>query len=280
METMALSVRRLGYAMGAEVSGLDLRRPLEAQELAEVRRLWLEHIVLCFPDQDLEPAELMTFASNFGELDDNRRAPHNRHPDHDEVMILENKRYAGGTTKRVPDTWHSDLSYTDRPSTATFLNAKVLPDVGGATQFVNTYLAYETLSDGLKAFIEPLEAVHDVTLGPTFKRAGPELANEIRTLNPPVAHRIVRVHPETGRKALYLGDRTRNVVGWTEEESRPLLDFLNAHARRYEFMYRHRWELGQLVMWDNRCALHYAAKDYDTTQVRRMLRCSVRGRSN
>ena len=272
-----LAARRTAYAMGAEVTGIDLRRPLDDATFDAVKRTWLEHIVLSFPDQDLTPEELTAFASRFGPLDDNRRAPHNRHPDINQVMILENKRFKGGTTKRVPDTWHSDLSYTDRPSSATFLNSKVLPDVGGATQFVNTYMAYETLSAKTQALIEPLWAVHDATLGPTFKRAGPELAEEIRRLNPPVAHPVVTVHPETGRKSLYLGTRTRNFAGMTEEESRPLLDLLNEHAIRYEFMYRHRWQLHEVVMWDNRCALHFAAKDYDTAQLRRMLRCSVLG---
>ena len=176
----------------------------------------------------------------------------------------------------INDHWHSDLSYTPRPTTATFLNAQQLPDVGGDTMFANQYMAYETLSPRLQALIEPLEALHDVAAGTAFAQVSPETQAEFKRRNPPIAHPLVRVHPETGRKSLFVG-RTRSIVGMTDEESKPLLDFLNRHATRYEFIYRHRWSLNDLLMWDNRCALHYAIRDYDMKQVRLMQRCSLLG---
>jgi taurine dioxygenase len=275
-----LDIRRLGYALGAEITGLDLRRPLDAATVSDVRRAWLDHTVLCFPAQDLSREEFMAFCAQLGELDDNRATPHLRHPDDPNVIVLVNKplqvkeqSYHGS----VANYWHTDNSYTDRPSTATFLNAKILPEIGGDTLFAGMYAAYDALSPALKGRIEHLEGVHDVSLSASFrnKRDSPEVEAERRRRNPPVVHPVVRVHPETGRKALFVGSRVRNFVGMTEEETKPLLDFLNQHATSYEFVYRHRWTANDLVMWDNRCALHYAVPDYDRRQLRQMLRCSL-----
>ena len=273
-----LVIRRLGYALGAEITGVDLTRPLEADLVAEIRQAWLDHVVLCIPKQALSPAQLEAFAGQFGELDDNRAAAHNRLSDHYTVMPINNqpstiggKQFGGG----IADMWHSDRAFTDRPQSLAFLNAKALPETGGDTLFANMYLAYETLSPKLRNLIEPLEGVHDVSRTSSFPRLSPQMQAERLRVNPPVVHSLVRVHPETGRKALYVGDRVRNFVGMSEEESRPLVDFLNRHATRYEFTYRHRWNVDDLVIWDNRCAMHLALRDYDLTQHRRMFRCSL-----
>jgi taurine dioxygenase len=276
-----LQIRRVGYALGAEVTGLDLREPIGASAIAEIRAAWLEHIVLCFPGQDLEAEHLSSFANLFGELDDNRALPHLRHPDHPAVYVIVNKplvikgkSYSGGAASQ----WHTDLSYTSRPGTAGFLIAKELPDVGGNTMFANMYLAYEHLSPTLQRMIDPLEGIHDITTGATYLKGDPPaIQAEKRRLNPPVAHPVVRVHPEAGRKALFLGENVRQFAGMTEEESRPLIAYLNSHATRHEFVYRHSWRANDLVMWDNRCALHYAVLDYDPGQLRRLLRCSLLG---
>ena len=229
--------------------------------------------MLVFPGQDLPSERLTDFAAQFGELDDNRWTKSLRHPQHDEIVILETKPVAGHDLGKIFErrVWHTDLSFSSRPATATFLNAKHLPEVGGDTMFANQYMAYDALSDGFRQTIAPLSAVHDNTLG----GAAAKLKAEVRSLMPPTAHPLVRVHPETGRKALYVGERVSHIVGMTEEESRPILRFLQAHTVRYEFVYRHRWRLHDLVMWDNRCALHYAVGDYNG--LRRMQRCSLRG---
>jgi taurine dioxygenase len=273
-----MKVRPLGYALGAEVTGVDLKQPLDDRALQEIRTAWFAHIVLCFPGQDLEPEELSAFAGRLGELDDNRATPHLRHPEHPEIYVMVNKpivvnerSYAGG----IADSWHTDNSYTVRAASGTFLNAKELPAVGGDTMFANMYVGYETLSPAFQRTIDPLEAIHDVSLSSMFKDYDPELQAERMRLNPPVVHPVVRAHPETGRKALYVGHRVRRFVGMTEEESAPIRDFLTAHSTRYEFTYRHRWTVNDLLLWDNRCAMHRAVADYDRRELRRMIRCNL-----
>jgi taurine dioxygenase len=275
-----VEVRRLGYALGAEVLGVDCRH-LDDETTAALRAAWLEHIVLCFPQQHLKPAEFREFCGRFGALDDNRAIADLRDPHIPEVMIvvnkpieLEGKSYTG----HVTDKWHTDLSFTEHPTTASFLSAEVLPDCGGATMFANMYAALETLSPATRRMLEPLEAVHDIARasGKTLSH-DPAFAAAIEQANVPVAHPILRTHPETGRTCLYLGSHAWTIDGMTVEESRPIIEFLNRHATRYENTYRHRWSLGDVVMWDNRCALHYAVRDYDQTQVRRMRRASLLG---
>lgn len=275
---MSLRIRRLGYALGAEVGGLDLRAPLADETIAEIRRAWLDHVLLCFPDQDLSAGELSAFCSRFGPLDDHRTTPNVRHPENPFVNVnvsrttnVDGRAFAGN----IADHWHTDLSYTDRPASASFLNAKQLPSVGGNTLFANMYLAYESLSPGFRRLAESLEGVHDLTLAIGFQRYPADQRAELQRLNPPMVHPIVRPHPETGRKALYVGSRLRCFAGMTEEESQPLIGFLNAHATRYEFTYRHNWSTNDLLMWDNRCAMHRAVADYDRSELRRLQRCSL-----
>jgi len=274
-----LNIRRLGYALGAEVTGVDLRQPLGVEIVAAIRQAWLKHIVLCFPGQELTPEHLMAFSERFGDLDDNRFSQALSHPDHAPVFLISNspvnikeKRIDGA----VNDHWHSDLSFSLRPSTATILNAQQLPEIGGDTMFANMYMAYDALSPAFKEAIESLEAVHDVAVPKAFSTLSPATQASIRQKNPPVAHQLVRVHPETGAKALNVG-RISGIVGMNGDESKPLIDFMNRHATRYEFIYRHRWSVNDLLMWDNRCALHYAIPDYEPTCVRLLQRCSLLG---
>jgi taurine dioxygenase len=139
------------------------------------------------------------------------------------------------------------------------------------------YMAYEALSPAFKRMIEGLSGVHDYTLGAGYARSSPEKRAEMSQRNPPVVHPVVRVHPETGRKALCIGARVRSFAGMTEEEAKPLLRFLNSYATSYEFLYRHCWAVNDLVMWDNRCSMHFAVQDYDGAQLRHMLRSSLVG---
>ena len=276
-----LQIRRLSYPLGAEVTGVDVSEPLDDATIAEIRNAWLEHSVLCFPNQDIGAKELSQFSARFGELDDNERTSDYRHPEDSTVQVLTSKPVVmNGQTKAghaKGDLWHTDLSTSTRPATATVLLAKDLPDVGGNTMFTNQYLAYETLSPTMRSLIDQLSAVHTSTLGTGYKRMTPQEQEQYRRLSPPVVHPVARVHPETGRTTLYLGERVQNFVGMTEEESKPLIDFLNKHSTSYEFMYRHVWKVNDLVMWDNRCTMHYAVADYDRSQLRRMFRCALRG---
>jgi taurine dioxygenase len=276
-----LKVRRLGYALGAEVTGLDAARPLDPPTLEALRGALLDHVVLCLPGQNLEGQSMRTFCAQFGELDDG--GGFNSHPDYTHVMIIANRPAMVDGKPTVGyvrgELWHSDFSFDVCPTPISFLCAKELPEVGGDTMFANMYMAYETLSPTMRELLDGLSAVHDIAMGPGYAARSPEQRVKMSRDNPPVVHPVVRVHPETGRKALYgVGDRVRSFVGMTDEESRPLIDFLNAHATRYELSYRHRWTVGDLVIWDNRCAMHMALPDYEyKTELRRMLRCSTLG---
>jgi taurine dioxygenase len=276
-----LQIRRLGYALGAQITGIDLTGRLQDSTLAEIRQAWLDHIVLCFPGQKLGAEQMMDFCGRFGNLDDHRNSPSNRHPEYSSVKVFSNKRVVVGDTSyggtKTGFAWHSDLSYTNHPSTGTFLLAKQLPDVGGETMWTNMYLAYEALSPAMRTLLDSLEAVHDHTMTPTYFDKSPEDQAADRKLNPPFVHPAILVHPETGRKALFVNSRVRRFVGMTDAESAPLLTFLNRHAERYEFIYRHRWTVDDLVMWDNRCTMHIAVQDYDRNQLRQMLRCTLLG---
>lgn len=275
----ALQVKALGYALGAEVTGVDLRRPLEPALLAALNEAWLRHLVLVFPGQDLSTHEQIAFSRCFGELDKHEFQPRYTHPDHREILLVTNKPIDGkpSDTRNTGRNWHTDLTFTSRPAKGALLLCREKPPVGGDTMFANMYLAYETLSPRLRAFIEDMEAIHDASLVKGLDQRNPEQVAELKRRNPPVAHRIVQVHPETGAKSLLVGQRIRGIIGLTDAESAALLGFLNDHAQSPEFVYRHRWSVDDLVMWDNRCTQHIALPDFDQRQPRLMLRCSLQG---
>jgi len=271
-----IEILPVGYACGARVTGIDASKPLSPADLATIRKAWIDHQVLVLPGQSLDPRSLVEFTRNFGELDDYATQPFNRHPEINEVFVLTNKRTNGQPSKtyNAGQNWHTDLSYTLRPAKGTSVYCVEKPSVGGDTMFANMYLAFETLSPKMQAFVESLEGVHDASLIEGLDKRGPEVANEFRRLNPPVVHPAVRLHPESGRKALYVNQRVRNFVGLSEAESRPLVKFLCAHSVSPRFTYRHYWSVGDLVMWDNRCLVHLAVGDYDPTEIRHMIRTS------
>jgi taurine dioxygenase len=274
----ALKVRRIGYALGAEVTGVDLNQRVDDETFAAIRKAWIENIVLVFPGQDLELEPMKLFCERFGKLNEFRIDPTISHPEHPSVRIIVNqamtvngKEYSGRFNRdRGATRWHTDQSHTLHPAEGSFLLAKNIPEVGGDTMFANMYMAYETLSPKMQELLGQLSSVHDQTM---FVSGTPEQMALERERFPAVVHPAVTVHPESGRKALFVNPRVRRFVGLTEEEGRPLLDFLIRHAVAYEFCYRHRWTVNDLVIWDNRCSLHIAVQDYDQSQLRRMQRC-------
>jgi taurine dioxygenase len=278
-----LNVRRLGYALGAEIK-VDLTVPLDDETIAEIKRAWSEHLLLCFPGQNLNAEEQEAFCEHFGALDATRSRPNARDPGHPAITVIvskpitmEGRRVNASSAAQ----WHQDLAYTDEPALGTFLLAKELPGLGGDTMFANQYMAYETLSPAMQKLVESLEGIYDfgfyLRFNTGLQQETPQEQAERLAQYPSVVHPIVRVHPETGRKALYVGAFLKGLVGMTDEEARPLIDYLDGHATRYEFIYRHRWTVNDLIMWDNRCVLHYAVQDYDHTQLRRMQRCVAPG---
>jgi alpha-ketoglutarate-dependent taurine dioxygenase len=275
-----LNIQRLGHACGARVTGVDLSKPVSPGDLEAIRKAWLENLVLVFPEQKLDPKSLVAFTRNFGELDDYATQTFNRHPEIKEVFVLSNKKQASGKpfpTYNSGQNWHTDLSYTLRPAKGTAVYCMEKPSVGGDTMFANMYLAYERLSPKMREFLDGLEAVHDASLIEGLDQRGPAIANEFRRQNPPVVHPAVRVHQETGRKALYINERVRNFLGISEAESRPIVKFLCEHSVQPRLTYRHYWSIGDLVMWDNRCLVHLAVGDYDPAEIRHMIRTSCRG---
>jgi taurine dioxygenase len=272
---MPLQLRRLSHALGAEVAGVDLTR-LHERQFAELNSAFLDHGILLFRGQALTTEQHIALSRGFGELDTHDNAPQDRHPDHTEVLLITNAPKPTGApsdTRYTGRVWHSDHSFTLVPALGSLLRAVEIPDVGGDTLFTNMYLAYDALSEGMKKLIAGLHGIHATAR----KIDDPARAADMKRRNPPVAQPLVRVHPETGRKALYVGEKVKRIVGLTAEESQPLLSYLCGHATRHEFVYRHQWRKHDLVMWDNRCTMHLALGDFDETQLRHMERTTVLG---
>lgn len=275
-----IEITPLGFAAGAEVSGVDLSKPLEPTDRDRIYAAWLKHMVLVFPGQDLSPEQQIRVSRAFGSLDPQEsQAPSTLHPDHREILVLSNKTVGGkqSGTHNAGRNWHVDLSYTVRPAKGAVLHCKEKPPVGGDTMWANLCLAYDTLSPRIKQLLEGLEAVHDVTLIRGLEKREPEVIAEMKRRNPPVVHPVVRTHAETKRKSYMVGQRMRGFVGMSDEESRHLVAMLNEHAVSPEFVYRHRWSVGDVVLWDNRCTTHVALGDFDQTKPRVMFRCSLEG---
>ena len=278
---MALKLRRLSHALGAEICGIDVSKPMSEAFFGDIYRAFLQYGILLFRDQDITREQHIEFSRRFGELDRHDALPRDRHPRYPELLMVTNEPKPDGSpsdTKYTGRQWHSDLSFTTAPSLGSLLRSYVVPEVGGDTLFANMSVSYDALSNGMKALIANLHGVH---LSGTRKIANSESgvprADEQRRLNPPVAQPVVRVHPETGKKALYVGEKVKRIDGMTDEESRPLIDYLVEHATRPEFVYRHQWKQHDIVAWDNRCVMHQALGDFDETQLRHLERTTVLG---
>lgn len=257
----AIAVHPVAGALGAEIAGVDLGKPLDDSTVAAIRQAWLEHLVIFFREQDLTPAQFLAFARRFGEpieypfvkgLDE--------HPEIIPVLKLPNERVNFG------GIWHSDTAYLDVPPMASMLIAREVPSAGGDTEFANMYLAYKTLSDGMKRLLEGLVGVNSSASADVSRTREDRLkdsAREDAKKEYTAGHPVVRVHPETGRKALYVNlAHTVRFEGMTKEESAPLLDYLFRWQVRPELTCRFRWEPGSIALWDNRCAQHNAINDY------------------
>jgi taurine dioxygenase len=257
---MTITVTPIAGALGAEIGGVDLARELPDETVAEIRNAWLEHLVVFFRDQELTPAEFLAFARRIGEPVE--------YPfvkgmdDYPEIIVVSKLPHE---TVNFGGIWHSDTVYLDRPPMGTLLVAREVPPFGGDTMFANMYAAYDALSPGLQRVLDGLRAVHSSALADVSKTREDRIKDagfgEEREFCS--EHPVVRTHPETGRKALYVNvAHTLRFAGWTEEESKPLLHFLFEHAVRPEFTCRFRWRVGSIAMWDNRCAMHNPVNDY------------------
>ena len=258
---MAIRVTPLSGHTGAAISGVDLSRPLADADFARIRRALLDHVVIVISGLAPEFRALLDFGRRFGTL-----VPHvltqYHHPETSEVSVISNVVDSGqGRTTGMPAGafWHSDLSYDVRPSDATLLYSVEVPETGGDTLFANMYRAYETLPEPTKRRIEGLSAVH--RYGWNGGAAVVALSEEQRAAHPDAVHPMVRVHPETGRKVLFVNPGFTMKIAGTDEDG-ALLEELFDHARRPEFQYRHTWRAGQIVACDNRASMHRATGGY------------------
>ena len=268
--------------LGAEVLGLDLSEPLPNAEFKRIHRAHLDHHVLVFRDQRITPAQQIDFSRRFGPLQ-----IHVLHqfqlPGHPEILIVSNV-IENGQPIGLGDAgvyWHSDLSYKERPSLGSMLHAQELPSVGGDTLFANMHLAWDTLPTGLQLAVEGLRAEHSYLVKYDELREKnpwrPKLSEAQVAEVKPVVQPVVRTHPETGRKALFVSEHfTTRIVGLPEDESRDLLAQLFAHSVRPEHIYRHRWQAHDMVFWDNRSLMHLATP-FPAHMRRRLNRTTIEG---
>lgn len=264
----------LSPALGIEVQGIDLSQPLEESTFARVERAWHEGLILLFRNQDLDEAQQAAFGARFGPLGSVLHQ-HDGRGAHPGVMYVSNIVENGKLIGALPDGemyFHSDQCYTERPAMATMLYAMEIPSRGGNTLFANMYQAYETLAEEVKKRIQGLKAwnVYDYAANPTKRGA-------VNPDAPRHAHPVVRTHPATKRKALYVNRlMTESIEGLPREASDSLLAYLFDHQEQPQFIYQHVWRPGDLILWDNRCTLH-ARSDFSPAERRLMRRVTILG---
>jgi len=256
-----LRIQRIAGAIGAELSGIDLRDPIDDELMARIRAAWLEHLVIFLRDQSLSTAQFLGFARRIGEVIE---YPFVKGlPDFPEVIPvvkLEHERVNFG------GLWHSDTAYLERPPMASMLIAREIPPVGGDTLFASMYAAFEALSPAMQTMLRSLRAINSSAKADASKTREDRVKSDAREdahREYTAVHPVVRTHPETGREALYVNvGHTVRFEGMTEEESAPLLQFLFQHQVRPEFTCRFTWQPGSIALWDNRCTQHNPVNDY------------------
>jgi len=279
MAQQTISVKPIAGTLGAEVAGVDLSGPLCDRVIGEIRAALLDHLVIFFRDQHLTAEQQLDFGRRFGQLQVHEFVE--AMAGYPEILEVrkepeETRNFGGG--------WHTDVSYLERPSLGSVLYAREVPEFGGDTMFANQYRAYETLSDGMRAMLDGMTAIHSARrpYGPNAARAqeyGPSSMHFIfsEAAHAEIEHPVVRTHRETGKKALYVNRTfTLRFKDMTEEESAPLLNYLCDHAVRPEFTCRFRWRSNSIAFWDNRCVQHNAINDYGGAR-RVMHRVTIEG---
>jgi len=281
---MDFTVTPLTPTIGAEIRGIDLREPLDTETMARVRQVWLEHVIVLFPEQEIDDDHQIAFSRQIGALElINMAALQMRgkpeiyratNLNDDDTLMAEDHPIM--QTNRDNQKWHTDSSFKHVPATGSLLHARIVPEDGGETEFANMAAAYEALDDKTKQRIEDLVVVHNFFWS---RRDIQEVAftEEEKAALPPVRHPLARVHPETGRRAIYAGSHAEQIEGMGWDEGRVLIDRLNDHATQPRFAYRHNWKVGDMILWDNRAALHRGLAFDSSGQKRRLHRTTVAG---
>jgi taurine dioxygenase len=271
----SVRVTRLGGNIGAEIAGLDLRRPLDDAQFAAVHEAFVRHEVLVFRDQDVTLDQQIAFAQRFGSLSIHPFSPNL--DDRREVIVLD---YSADNPPALTDQWHADETFRAEPPIATVLRARVVPEYGGDTMFASMTAAYHGLSERMKRYLHGLEAVHDFKpWRPLFTSSERHQAKlrELEAQFPNPSHPVVRVHPVTGRRIINVNAQfTLRIKGMKDDESQMILQYLYARASIPEFQLRVKWAPHTIVMWDNRSVQHYAPHDY-YPQRRTMERVTIAG---
>lgn len=274
---MPITVKKLSPACGAEIEGVNLSEPLDPGTVSEIRKAWLENLVICFRDQDMRPDDQKRFCGYFGRIGAYNRPKERQNPEHasDTIMLVSNvKDDKGRHIGAHPDgemMWHTDTAYSAHPHMSTTLFGVEVPDTGGNTLFSNQYLVYEAMPEALKRKLAGKTAINAYEFGTTVKT----FSAYDRSKVPHHTHPVLRKHPETGRTAVYVCElMTEEIVGMSPEESRETLAEIYALQRRPEFIYAHNWRVGDMVMWDNRCLLH-ARTDFPRDQRRLLRRVTI-----
>lgn len=255
LDTGSLDIRPVTPAMGAEIEGIDLSDAGISERIGEVRAALLKYGVIFFRDQDLTPEQHIAFARNFGDLEVHPATPKDQ-PNPEILRIVH-----GPKSRGQENYWHSDVTWREEPSLGSILLAREVPECGGDTLFANMHLAYERLSEQMKRFCEGLTAVHDIAK--VFAKRLGKAPEDLHDKYPPVRHPVIRTHPETGERAIYVNIAfTSHIEGLSAHESAWLLSHLYASAKDVEIQCRFRWQAGSVAFWDNRICQHHAVSDY------------------
>jgi taurine dioxygenase len=275
------AVLPLHPVLGCEITGITLEQAVSPALFAKVYEAFLEYQLIVFHDVDLPPATQVAFARNFGEVQVHVLSDHYGIKDHPEIYMLSNLDRDGNPSGKHPDKgtlyWHTDGSWRELTGQATMMYSEIVPDVGGETEFADMYSAYALLPAAMKRRIEGRRAIHNLDFSRSRRHGEDLLTAEQKAKVPPIAHPIVRTHPETGRKAIFLGDHAEAIEGLPYDEGRALIEEINAMITPPERVYTHHWSPRQCMVWDNRCTLHRAT-GFDEARLKRVMRrCTING---
>lgn len=276
-EMTEITVSPIAGFIGAEISGLDLRQALRDDEVAAVRKALLDWKVVFFRDQHISRGEHVAFGRRFGEVTPAHPTLPARFADHPEILLLEHQANEPGGV-RIESRWHTDVTFLERPPMASILRGVELPDHGGDTQWVNTVVAYERLSPLLQDLCDHLHAVHRNTIHVERGELDSGLRQQFMSKDISAVHPVVRVHPETGERALFVNPGfTDHIVELSRAESRHLLALLYEHMTNTEYSCRFRWRPGSIAFWDNRATMHIVPTDVPAGERRSMERITIAG---